>query len=149
MFRTYFSKIFIYFDNEFIKPSQTSRSEVFSVVSLFTEMAAVADDVEETDGLENAFQDLLDMEIDRPDKRETCDKCRYKYTEVSNQSSENKILNYPSSLLSLTQTTQVEDELLQLISDKLIFIQASKMWFPNRENCVFQTALTRQKECQK
>ena len=143
MFRTYFSKIFIYFDNEFTKPSQTSRSEVFSVVSLFTEMAAVADDVEETDGLENAFQDLLDMEIDRPDKSETCDKCRYKYTEVINQSSENKILNYPSSLLSLTQTIQVEDELFQLISDKLIFIQASKMWFPNRENCVFQTALER------
>ena len=75
-------------------------------------------------------------------------KCRYKYTDVIDQSSENKILNYPSSLLSSTQTIQVEDKLLQLISGKLIFIQASKMWFTNRDNCVFQTALTRQKECQ-
>ena len=111
-------------------------------------MATVADDVEETDGLENAFQDLLGMEIDRPDKRETCDKCRYKYTEVINQLSENNILNYPKSLLSLMQIIQVEGELSQLISGKLIFIQASKMWFTNRDNCVFQTALTRQKECQ-
>ena len=39
-------------------------------------MATNADDQEEMEGLENAFQDLLDMETDSPDKRETCDKCR-------------------------------------------------------------------------
>lgn len=39
-------------------------------------MATNADATENTEGLENAFQDLLDMEIDSPDKRETCDKCR-------------------------------------------------------------------------
>ena len=39
-------------------------------------MATNADNMEDTEDLENAFQDLLDMEIDSPDKRETCDKCR-------------------------------------------------------------------------
>ena len=39
-------------------------------------MTTNADNMEDTEDLENAFQDLLDMEIDSPDKRETCDKCR-------------------------------------------------------------------------